>query len=458
MVIAIAIITIITIITLLVLTIMKKPLTKPHTPTPWGTAPPRSTRVPAGIVNLSAFDANAAAFARLSSPSSKTIRVATKSIRVPDLILRVLSSSPAYDGIMAFDPQEAAFLTLDYPQANALRAAGGNDVLLAYPIDPQSQLGPIVRMVEAGVHVRVMVDSVHHVSDLARVFSAARRGDDLVLDVVVDVDMSYRPFGDILHVGVRRSPIHTLQELAVVVDAIDAHSSCLSFAGIMGYEAQHAGLPNASPFVSRITNVGIRLLQHLSHAHVSSLRAQLGVFLSSRSSSSHSNRPLMFNGGGTGSACTAARDPYLTEFTIGSGLLCSHLFDLYTHGPPPGLIPALVIALRVTRKPRDDIVVVSSGGFVASGDPRSGDKAPIIVLPDPATLAPLAAEGWGEVQTPLCGPGARLLSVGDTILVRPSKAGEIAERFSAYFVFNGDDNEPTFVQTPTYRGYGLAAY
>ena len=59
----------------------------------------------------------------------------------------------------------------------------------------------------------------------------------------------------------------------------------------------------------------------------------------------------------------------------------------------------------------------------------------------------------GEVQTPLLGPVADELSVGDRVYFRHIKAGELCERFNHLHLVAGD----TIVeQVPTYRGEGKA--
>lgn len=56
---------------------------------------------PFAFVDLSAFDRNAAALARRSS--GKPIRLASKSVRVPELLKRAQSSSPIYQGVPCDD-------------------------------------------------------------------------------------------------------------------------------------------------------------------------------------------------------------------------------------------------------------------------------------------------------------------------------------------------------------------
>jgi D-serine deaminase-like pyridoxal phosphate-dependent protein len=158
------------------------------------------------------------------------------------------------------------------------------------------------------------------------------------------------------------------------------------------------------------------------------------------------------NGGGSGSFAAACADPSLTEVTAGSGFVQSQLFDWFMANQSA---PALFFALQVTRSCDPGIVCCQSGGFIASGA-VSPDKCPIVVRP--RQLVPFPDEGFGEVQTPLrwTGSGPCPVRVGDAVLLRPAKAGEIAERFNTYVLV--DLCTATQSVVPTYRGMGMAFY
>ncbi|KNC55017.1 alanine racemase domain-containing protein [Thecamonas trahens ATCC 50062] len=391
---------------------------------------------PAAVVDVTAFDANVASYASAASRGNKTIRLATKSLRVPGLIARAIELAPtAFTSLMCFSASEAAWLLLDSPVASRLADLGVNDVLVAYPISLVSDMRHVVRLVGAGRIVRLMVDSLAH----------------LVVPVVVDVDVALRPLEAAawLHVGVRRSPLRSVADVARVVAAIDAARG-LEFTGLMAYEAHVAGVPDASPFASRAYNMLVAGMQAVARWKLASARAELGELLAVRPRMSASGIPLIFNTGGTGSFCSAVADLAATEVTMGSGLLCGHLFDGYAARL---CSPAVAIALRVTRTPDERHVVVQSGGFVASGA-IGEDKAPVLVgLPPGAAVTP--AEGWGEVQTPIALPAGVSLRIGDMVWVRPAKSGEIMERFSVVYLaeFGAD-----LVAVPSYRGLGKAFF
>ncbi len=66
-----------------------------------------------------------------------------------------------------------------------------------------------------------------------------------------------------------------------------------------------------------------------------------------------------------------------------------------------------------------------------------------------STLPP--QEGAGEVQTPLLGPAADDLAIGDRVYLRHAKAGELCERFSSLHLL---EDERIVEEAPTYRGEG----
>jgi D-serine deaminase-like pyridoxal phosphate-dependent protein len=63
----------------------------------------------------------------------------------------------------------------------------------------------------------------------------------------------------------------------------------------------------------------------------------------------------------------------------------------------------------------------------------------------------LGTEAAGEVQTPLRGPAAHTLRVGDRVWLRHTKAGELSEHLDAFHVVDGDR---VVGELPTYRGEG----
>ncbi|MFD0818720.1 amino acid deaminase/aldolase, partial [Micromonospora zhanjiangensis] len=153
------------------------------------------------------------------------------------------------------------------------------------------------------------------------------------------------------------------------------------------------------------------------------------------------------NGGGTGSMALAAADPAVTEITAGSGLYGPTLFDGYRAWRPT---PSAFFAMSVVRRPTRGVVTVLGGGWIASGPAEPG-RLPSPWLP--AGLRLVGTEGAGEVQTPLAGPAADGLSVGDRVWFRHAKAGELVEHVNELHLVEGDRIVDT---VPTYRGEGQA--
>jgi D-serine deaminase-like pyridoxal phosphate-dependent protein len=65
----------------------------------------------------------------------------------------------------------------------------------------------------------------------------------------------------------------------------------------------------------------------------------------------------------------------------------------------------------------------------------------------------VGTEGAGEVQTPLRGPAAAELALGDRVWFRHAKAGELCEHVDVLHAVAGDDVADAFL---TYRGEGKA--
>jgi D-serine deaminase-like pyridoxal phosphate-dependent protein len=215
----------------------------------------------------------------------------------------------------------------------------------------------------------------------------------------------------------------------------------LSFAGVLGYEAHIAGIADRSR-AGPLVDLAMRTMKRLAREAVLRNRAAIVHALAQAG-----YRVPLFNGGGTGSTEFSATDPSLTEITIGSGFVDSHLFDGFDGLE---LEPAAYFALQVTRVPGPGFVTCHSGGFVASGG-GGRDRLPRPVLPPGLTM--LDREGAGEVQTPLRLPEGAELPLGAPVFFRHAKAGELGEHFDEYLLVRGAVLEG---RAKTYRGRGAA--
>ena len=77
------------------------------------------------------------------------------------------------------------------------------------------------------------------------------------------------------------------------------------------------------------------------------------------------------------------------------------------------------------------------------------DRLPKLVWPEGLRMLP--REMAGEVQTPVTGPAARELSIGDRVWARHTKAGEISEHLDSFVVVH---DGRIVDEVPTYRGEG----
>lgn len=350
--------------------------------------------------------------------SGVPIRVASKSIRVPDVLDATLALA-GYQGILAFTLPEALWL-----------AETHDDVVLGYPSVDRAAIAALAANEDAAARITLMVDHIAQLDVVDAVIPPAGRP---VIRLAIDADASWR--APVLgHIGVRRSPVHDATEVARLARAITARAG-FRLVGLMMYEAQVAGQPDD-------TGAGDTVIRWMQRHSVHELSERRGAIVAAL----REIAPLEFvNGGGTGSLETTASDLAVTETTAGSGLLAGHLFDGYRAFSPA---PAAAFALEVVRKPTPDIVTVLGGGWIASGPPVAS-RQPLPVWPP--GLKTLGREGAGEVQTPLHGDAARRLKVGDRVWFRHAKSGELAERVDRYHVTSGASLVGDAV---TYRGEG----
>lgn len=372
---------------------------------------------PFAIVDLDAFDHNAADLARRAA--GHPIRVASKSIRVRELVSRALER-PGYAGVMCYSLAEALWLS----EQNV-----SEDLLVAYPTADRASLQKLAANETARQRVTIMVDSVEHLD-----FVDAAIGPHADIRVCLELDVSWRPLPGV-HIGPRRSSIHTPVQAKALAAQIVRRTG-FKLVGVMAYEGQIAGLGDNPPG-QPLRALGIRFIQSKSGPELVERRTAVV-------SAVRQVADLEFvNGGGTGSLELTGSDPSVTELAAGSGLFGPTLFDAYQAFTPE---PAALFALSVVRKPTKRVATLFAGGYIASGTPTP-DRQPSPYLP--AGLKTLGFEGAGEVQTPVTGKAAEQLKIGDRVWMRHAKAGELFERFDEVHLVHGDRIERT---VPTYRG------
>ena len=386
----------------------------------------RHLRLPLAYVDVARFDRNAADLVqrvRAGTGRSLPIRPATKSIRCVALMERLLQHE-GYEGLMCYSAAEAAWLTRELSKPVHL--------LVAYPTLEPADIRACLEAVERGADITLMVDDMAHVRLLGQLAEDVGQ----TLSVALDLDMSLRLPG--LHFGVRRSPLHSPRAALELAAEIADHDA-LRLDGVMGYEAQVAGLQDALPN-QRAMNTAIRALKRAS---IMDLQKRRSDTVAALHQAGHTLR--FVNGGGTGSLEATARDRSVSEVTAGSGLYSPTLFDNFSHFHHA---PAAGFVLPVVRRPAPGFATCHGGGYVASGS-AGPEKLPVPMYPEGLELLP--TEGAGEVQTPLkLSPGVSL-SLGDPVFFRHAKAGELCEHFNHLVLI---ERGRVVDEVPTYRGQG----
>jgi len=391
---------------------------------------------PFAVVDLDAFWTNARDLHRRAG--GKPIRLASKSIRCRELLKRALEFDAGVRGTLAYALPEALWLA-DH---------GFRDLVVAYPTVDRAALRALAARTD-DAEIAVMVDDVAQLELIEAAVRDARGGGppanrsgaaaaERPIRVCIDADASWRPLGGRVHIGVKRSPLHTPEQAAALAREIVARPA-LRLVGLMAYEAQIAGLGDRPPG-RPLLGLALRAVQRASARELAERRAAIVAAVEAVAGA---DAIEFVNGGGTGSIESTAAEPAVTEVAAGSGLYGPTLFDAYSRFRP---LPAALFALPLVRRPGRGVVTALGGGYLASG---AGDRARLPRPVLPAGLRLDAREGAGEVQTPLLGAAADRLRIGDRVWFRHAKAGELCERFAELHLIEGDRVVET---VPTYRG------
>lgn len=381
---------------------------------------------PYGAIELDALRYNT--HDMLARAAGKPIRVASKSVRVRDVLDAVLAL-PGYQGVLAYTLDEALWLAAGDKKHPAI-----DDVVVGYPSVDRGAIARLAASPELAARVTLMVDSVAHLDIVDAVVAPERREN---VRVCLELDASWRTAA-LGHIGVWRSPVSSAEQARALAERIASRAG-FTLVGMMAYEAQIAGQGD------RPTNAAwgatLRWMQKNSKqellerrgAAVAAVREVTGL--------------EFVNGGGTGSLEFTSSDPSVTEIAAGSGLFGGHLFDTYRAFRPA---PAAAFALSVVRRPNAETATVLGGGWIASGPPGA-DRLP---RPEwPAELSMVAREMAGEVQTPLTGDAARTMKAGDRVWFRHTKSGELSEHVNEFALV---EDGAVVGRALSYRGEGKA--
>ncbi|WP_411144202.1 amino acid deaminase/aldolase [Streptomyces sp. x-80] len=377
---------------------------------------------PLAVVDLASFDANAADLVRRAR--GKPIRVASKSVRCRALLERVLARD-GFAGVMSFTLDESLWLA----------RSGLTDILLAYPSADRAGFAALTADPRLAAAVTVTVDDL---AQLDLIDAARPAGGGEEVRVCLELDTSYRALGGQVRFGARRSPLRAPAQLAALARSVVRRPG-FRLVGLMAYEGHVAGVGDevdGKPVFSR----AVRMMQAAARKELARRRWE-----AVRAVRAVAPRLEFVNGGGTGSVQHTAAEAAITEIAAGSGLYVPRLFDNFRSFQGR---PAALFAQPVVRRPGPGAVTVLGGGYPASGAPGA-DRLPVPYLPAGLRYDP--QEGAGEVQTPLLGPAADGLLIGDRVWFRHAKAGELCERFAALHLVDGDRVVAT---VPTYRGEG----
>jgi D-serine deaminase-like pyridoxal phosphate-dependent protein len=377
---------------------------------------------PLMVVDLDAFDANADDLVRRAAGTP--IRVASKSVRVPALLSRVLARD-GFQGVLCYTLAEALWLE---------ERSISNDIVVAYPTVDRGALARLVASPAAAGRITLMVDDLAHLD----VVDSVRSSQAVQVRIAIDVDAGLRMGGQ--HVGPKRSPLYDTNDVVALAKEIGNRRG-FRLVGAMTYEGQVAGVQDEVPS-QRARSAVVRRIKALSMTQLEVRRREVADALRS------AGVELEFwNAGGSGSVEATVADRVVTEVAAGSGLLAPTLFDHYQSFDPR---PAAFFGLPVTRLPSAQVATVHGGGLVASG-PAGKDRLPMPWAP--AGLHLTGLEAAGEVQTPLTGHPAALLAIGDLVWFRHAKSGEPFEHASTVQLLTGARFTD---EVRTYRGHGLA--
>ncbi|MES1964450.1 alanine racemase [Psychrobacter sp. AH5] len=372
------------------------------------------------------------------------LRLATKSIRSIEVLSYIKDSSPHYIGLMSYTAAESVYLLEN----------GFDNILCAYPTLDSASVAKTFTHTAQGATMIWMVDRPEHVELLDKV----AQDNNASVDICLDINMSM-PLPK-LYFGTKRSALMSKKDVKALLKTIKQCAN-VKLTGVMGYEAQIAGLAEQVPGKA-LLSPAIRLLKNRSKKQLSQRRRSIVAWLKKQG-----YELQLVNGGGSGSMDFTSSQPEITEISVGSAYFKPAYFDYMES--MQAFKPAAGFVLPVTRQPECGVITCQGGGFIASGA-AGADKVPVIHYP--SYLSVLTDEGFGEVQTPMLIDKKTLgqnkaITIGDYVWCRHAKAGELCEHFNELVVYSSSQKHSgpqtshqelkankAFDTMMTYRGAG----
>ena len=162
---------------------------------------------PYAALSLTALAHNT--FDMLDRANGMPIRVASKSIRVRGVLDAVLAL-PGYAGVLAYTLPEALWLATTSKDGKAI-----TDVVVGYPTADRAAIRTLARDAKLASRVTLMIDSVDQLDLIDAAIAPAERES---IRVCLELDASWDgPFG---HIGVRRSPVHSVAQASALAEQI----------------------------------------------------------------------------------------------------------------------------------------------------------------------------------------------------------------------------------------------
>jgi D-serine deaminase-like pyridoxal phosphate-dependent protein len=168
----------------------------------------------------------------LKQSGTKKIRIATKSVRSTAVLKKILAANPRFQGLMTYTLEESLWLSQQ----------GFKDILIGYPtVDTNS----LEQLAKSPQDITLMVDRVEHLEML----EAIAKKHNSTFNICIDLDLSMDLPG--VRFGVYRSSIQEEKSLNTFLHLLKKCQH-LKLKGVMGYEAQIAGVGDKNSLLMRI--------------------------------------------------------------------------------------------------------------------------------------------------------------------------------------------------------------